>query len=46
MKDCLILIIIAIAFCIAGVKGYFLDKKNDCFYYLPFAIATLWLCLA
>lgn len=45
MQDCWMLIMIAIVFCIAGVKGYFWDKKNDCFYYFPFAIATLWLCL-
>lgn len=45
MKDCLVLIIIAIVFCIAGVKGYLIDKKNDCFSYFPFAIATLLLCL-
>lgn len=46
MGDCWMLIMIAIVFCIAGVKEYFLDKKNDCFYYFPFAISTLCLCLA
>lgn len=46
MKDCWMSIIIAIAFCIIGVKGYFFDKKKDYFWYFNFAAAVIWLCLA
>ena len=45
MTKCWGLILLAIIFCVAGVKGYFIDKKDDCFCYFPFALVMIWGCL-